>query len=40
MRTKYAKGGTIKHPLGDDIKIDTPLDWMGITDHSDYYRRS
>ncbi|MDR6635914.1 hypothetical protein J2X72_004728 [Phyllobacterium sp. 1468] len=27
---------TIKHPLGYDIKIDTPLDWMGVTDHSEY----
>ena len=33
---KYAKGQTIKHPLGYDIKIDTPLDWMGVTDHSEY----
>ncbi|CAN7184475.1 DUF3604 domain-containing protein [Mesorhizobium sp. LjNodule214] len=33
---KYAKGQTIKHPLGYDIKIGTPLDWMGVTDHSEY----
>jgi Protein of unknown function (DUF3604) len=33
---QYAKGQTIKHPLGYDIKIDTPLDWMGVTDHSEY----
>ena len=33
---KYAKGEPIKHPLGYDIKIDTPLDWMGVTDHSEY----
>ena len=32
----YAKGKPIKHPLGYDIKIDTPLDWMGVTDHSEY----
>jgi Protein of unknown function (DUF3604) len=32
----YAQGETIKHPLGYDIKIDTPLDWMGVTDHSEY----
>ncbi len=32
----YAKGKTIKHPLGYDIRIDTPLDWMGVTDHSEY----
>ena len=33
---KYAKGETIKHPLGYDIKIEKPLDWMGVTDHSEY----
>ena len=33
---KYAQGGTIKHPMGFDIKIDTPLDFMGVTDHSEY----
>ena len=32
----YAIGDTIKHPLGYDIKITTPLDWMGVTDHSEY----
>ena len=26
---KYFKGETIKHPLGYDIKITTPLDWAG-----------
>jgi hypothetical protein len=33
---KYATGETIKHPLGFPIKITTPLDWMGVTDHSEY----
>jgi hypothetical protein len=33
---KYGKGQTIKHPLGYDITIDTPLDFMGVTDHSKY----
>lgn len=33
---KYAQGQTIKHPLGYDIKIETPLDFMGVTDHSEY----
>jgi Protein of unknown function (DUF3604) len=33
---KYAEGQTIKHPMGFDIKIDTPLDFMGVTDHSEY----
>ena len=33
---KYATGEPIKHPAGYDIKIETPLDWMGVTDHSEY----
>jgi uncharacterized protein DUF3604 len=33
---KYAKGETIKHPLGYNIKIETPMDFMGVTDHSEY----
>ncbi|UVD60356.1 DUF3604 domain-containing protein (plasmid) [Rhizobium sp. Pop5] len=33
---RYAKGEPIKHPLGYDIRIETPLDWMGVTDHSEY----
>jgi len=33
---KYAPGQTIKHPLGYDIKIETPMDFMGVTDHSEY----
>ena len=33
---KYFTGETIKHPLGYDIKITTPLDWAGVTDHSEY----
>jgi hypothetical protein len=33
---RYFKGETIKHPLGYDIKIETPLDWAGVTDHSEY----
>lgn len=33
---RYAKGEPIKHPMGFDIKIDTPLDFMGVTDHSEY----
>jgi hypothetical protein len=33
---KYAQGQIIKHPLGYDIKIDTPMDFMGVTDHSEY----
>ena len=33
---KYFRGEPIKHPLGYEIKIDTPLDWAGVTDHSEY----
>src|SRR5262245_17654213 len=33
---RYAKGQPIKHPMGYDIKIEHPLDWMGVTDHSEY----
>jgi hypothetical protein len=33
---KYAKGEPIQHPMGYPIKITTPLDWMGVTDHSEY----
>ena len=32
----YAQGQTLKHPMGYDIKIDTPMDFMGVTDHSEY----
>ncbi|MFO1313176.1 MAG: DUF3604 domain-containing protein [Burkholderiales bacterium] len=33
---KYAQGETIKHPMGFDIRIETPMDFMGVTDHSEY----
>jgi hypothetical protein len=33
---KYFQGEPIKHPLGFEVKIDTPLDWAGVTDHSEY----
>lgn len=33
---KFFKGEPVKHPLGYDVKIDTPLDWAGVTDHSEY----
>lgn len=33
---KYYMGETIKHPLAYDIKIDTPMDFAGVTDHSEY----
>ncbi|SHG11660.1 Protein of unknown function [Microbulbifer donghaiensis] len=33
---QYAQGQAIKHPLGYQIQIEQPLDWMGVTDHSEY----
>ena len=33
---KYFQGEPIKHPMGFEVKIDTPLDWAGVTDHSEY----
>jgi Protein of unknown function (DUF3604) len=33
---KYALGEPIDHPLGYKIEITHPLDWMGVTDHSEY----
>ena len=33
---EYAQGRTIKQPMGFEIKIGTPLDFMGVTDHSEY----
>jgi hypothetical protein len=33
---QYAQGKAIKHPLGYEIRIEQPLDWMGVTDHSEY----
>jgi hypothetical protein len=33
----YAKGGTIKHPAGFDLHLNSgPLDFLAITDHSEY----
>jgi hypothetical protein len=32
------QGQTIKHTLGYDIHIETPMDFMGVTDHSEYVR--
>ena len=33
---KYAQGKTIKHPVGYDMTIKKPLDFMALTDHSEY----
>ena len=30
---KYAKGGTIQHPLGFDMQLREPLDFYAVTDH-------
>ena len=30
---RYAKGGSIKHPLGYDMQLDDPLDFYAVTDH-------
>ena len=32
----YAKGKPLRHALGFEMKIKQPLDWMGVTDHSEY----
>ncbi len=32
----YAKGKPLKHALGYEMQITQPLDWMGVTDHSEY----
>ena len=32
----YAKGKPLKHALGYMMQIKQPLDWMGVTDHSEY----
>ena len=33
---KYALGEPIKHPMGYTIQLKHPLDWVGVTDHSEY----
>lgn len=32
----FAKGGTIKHPLGTAIRLKEPLDFAAVTDHSEF----
>jgi hypothetical protein len=33
---QYSMGQTVKHPAGYDVKITTPLDFEGVTDHAEY----
>ena len=33
---QYSMGQPIKHPAGYDVQIKTPLDFQGVTDHSEY----
>jgi hypothetical protein len=33
---QYAIGQPIKHPAGYEVQIRTPLDFQGVTDHSEY----
>ncbi|MFA4901717.1 MAG: DUF3604 domain-containing protein [Desulfobaccales bacterium] len=33
---KYALGEPIKHPMGYTIRLKHPLDWVAVTDHSEY----
>jgi hypothetical protein len=32
----FAKGGTIQHPAGFEMKLDVPLDFYGVSDHAFY----
>ncbi len=33
---RYARGESIPHPGGFDVKISKPLDWGAVTDHAEY----
>jgi len=35
-RVQVLQGRADQNPLANDVKIDTPLDWAGVTDHSEY----
>jgi len=33
----YARGGTVKHPMGFDMRLESgPLDFLAVTDHAEY----
>ena len=34
---RFARGETVKSSSGQDAKLDVPLDWLAVTDHSDGY---
>ncbi|WP_340109979.1 DUF3604 domain-containing protein [Pikeienuella sp. HZG-20] len=33
---QYSMGRVVKHPAGYDVKIRTPLDFQGVSDHAEY----
>jgi len=33
---QYSIGQPIKHPAGYEVRIETPLDFQGVTDHAEY----
>ena len=37
MAYRYAKGEMIQHPLGDTAKLHIPLDFLAVTDHSEWF---
>ncbi len=34
---RFARGETVKSSTSEDAKLDVPLDWLAVTDHSDGY---
>jgi len=33
---EFAKGGSIRHPAGFDMRLDVPMDFYGVSDHAYY----
>ena len=33
---EFAKGGSIRHPAGFDMRLDIPMDFYGVSDHAYY----